>query len=60
MTEELNKKGVLMKNNHCIGKLCPVCRYSKASMAHMMAQTEWAKNFWAKVKQQLKQKYYLK
>jgi len=46
-------------NNHCIGKLCPVCRYSKASMALMTAQTEWAKQFWSKVKQQLKEKYYL-
>jgi hypothetical protein len=29
-------------------------------MAHMTATTEWAKNFWAKVKQQLRDKYYLK
>ena len=47
-------------DNHCIGKICPVCRYTKASMAHMTATTEWAKNFWAKVKQQLRDKYYLK
>jgi uncharacterized glyoxalase superfamily protein PhnB len=46
--------------NHCIGKLCPVCRYNKASRAYMTATTEWAKNFWAKVKQQLRDKYYLK
>jgi hypothetical protein len=46
-------------NNHCIGKTCPVCRYNLASMALMTAQTEWAKQFWSKVKQQLKEKYYL-
>jgi hypothetical protein len=45
--------------NHCIGKLCPACRYNKASMAYMMATSEWAKNFWANVKQKLKDKYYL-
>jgi len=46
-------------NNHCIGKTCPVCRYNLASMALMMSHTEWAKQFWSKVKQQLKEKYYL-
>jgi len=49
-----------MINNHCIGKLCPICRYNLASMALMTAKTEWAKNFWTKVKLQLKEKYYLK
>jgi|TARA_R110000822_G_scaffold66871_3_gene163274 hypothetical protein len=48
-----------LTNFHCIGKLCPVCRYQKADRAYIGATNEWAIIFWSKVKDQIKKKYYL-
>jgi hypothetical protein len=31
--------------NHCIGKLCPACRYNKASMAYMRLQVNGQRIF---------------
>jgi hypothetical protein len=48
-----------LTNFHCIGKLCPVCRYQKADRAYIGATNDWAIIFWSKVKDQIKKKYYL-
>ena len=48
-----------LTNYHCIGKLCPVCRYAKADRAYISSRSEWAIMFWSKVRDQIRKKYYL-